>query len=75
MILILITTFVTVGHLYQQHHQHVPLPYHHPAHLGPGAQLAGGGGGAQVAAALLAGRAQHLAEGEDVNDVSSWEQR
>ena len=51
-----------VGHLDQHHHhhQHDPDTDHHHAHLSPGTQLAGGGGGADVAAALLAGWAQHL---------------
>ena len=43
-----------VGHLDQQHqHRHDPDTDQHDAHLSPGTQLAGGGGGADVAAALL----------------------
>ena len=53
---------VKVGHLHN--------PHHHHAHLSPGTQLASGGGGAKVAAALLAGWAQHLEN--DVND-STWD--
>ena len=53
-------TSVTVD---QQYHRHDPLADHHLAHLSPSAQLAGGGGCPKEAAALLAGRAQHLGEG------------
>ena len=40
-------------------------------YLSPGAQLAGGSGGAEVAAALLAGGAQHLGK-ENMMPAALW---